>query len=233
MKTLMRKILPVFMAVSLSIPLAVASESAVAEEGGSISYNVGFASEYWYRGVHQSDASVSFGADYENNGFYLGTWWADVGNGGDGSGKDGLEHDYYAGYAFSAMGMDMYVGATGYYYTDNFDSDYEELNFGIAMGPVSIDYADGKYKTATDDSYDFTSVALDLAVVGLPMTFTAGFWGGDTLKGNVYTLDYATTVAGVDVGLQVGRNDDDITQGSRGASSVDTTFGVFTLGYSF
>ena len=64
MKTLMRKILPVFMAVSLSIPLAVASESAVAEEGGSISYNVGFASEYWYRGVHQSDASVSFGADY-------------------------------------------------------------------------------------------------------------------------------------------------------------------------
>jgi hypothetical protein len=53
------------------------------------------------------------------------------------------------------------------------------------------------------------------------------------LKGNVYTLDYATTVAGVDVGLQVGRNDDDITQGSRGASSVDTTFGVFTLGYSF
>ena len=233
MKTLMRKVLPVFMAVSLSIPLAVASESAVAEEGGSISYNVGFASEYWYRGVHQSDASVSFGADYENGGFYLGTWWADVGNGGDGSGKDGLEHDYYAGYAFSTMGMDMYVGATGYYYTDNFDSDYEELNFGIAMGPVSIDYADGKYKTATDDSYDFTSVALDLAVVGLPMTFTAGFWGGDTLKGNVYTLDYATTVAGVDVGLQVGRNDDDITQGSRGASSVDTTFGVFTLGYSF
>ena len=146
MKTLMRKVLPVFMAVSLSIPLAVASESAVAEEGGSISYNVGFASEYWYRGVHQSDASVSFGADYENGGFYLGTWWADVGNGGDGSGKDGLEHDYYAGYAFSTMGMDMYVGATGYYYTDNFDSDYEELNFGIAMGPVSIDYADGKYR---------------------------------------------------------------------------------------
>jgi uncharacterized protein (TIGR02001 family) len=226
MKTLMRKFLPVFMAVSFFVPLAVASESAVADdEASSISYNVGYMSDYWYRGVHQSDSAVSFGADYESGGFYLGTWWADV--------DTGLEHDYYGGYAFSAMGMDMYVGATGYYYTDNFDSDYEELNFGIAMGPVSIDYADGKYKTATDDSYDYTSVALDLAVVGLPMTFTAGFWGGDTLKGNVYTLDYATTVAGVDVGLQVGRNDDDITQGSRGASSVDTTFGVFTLGYSF
>ena len=138
MKTLMRKILPVFMAVSFFVPLAVASESAVADdEASSISYNVGYMSDYWYRGVHQSDSAVSFGADYESGGFYLGTWWADV--------DTGLEHDYYGGYAFSAMGMDMYVGATGYYYTDNFDSDYEELNFGIAMGPVSIDYADGKY----------------------------------------------------------------------------------------
>ncbi|MFL2568625.1 MAG: TorF family putative porin [Gammaproteobacteria bacterium] len=234
MKTLMRKILPVFMAVSLSIPLAVASESAVAEEGGSISYNVGFASEYWYRGVHQSDASVSFGADYENGGFYLGTWWADVGNGGDGAGKDGLEHDYYAGYAFSAMGMDMYVGATGYYYTDNFDSDYEELNFGVSMGPISIDYADGKYDGSAVQDYDYTSIALDLAGIGLPMTFTAGYWGGDsTLKGNVYTLDYSTTVSGVDVGLQIGKNDDDITAGTGGTSTTDTTFGVFSLGYSF
>ena len=234
MKTLMRKILPVFMAVSLSIPLAVASESAVADDhAGSISYNVGYSSEYWYRGVHQSDSSVSFGADYEKGGFYAGTWWADVGNGDDGSDGDGMEHDYYAGYGFSMGGADMYVGATGYYYTDGFDSDYEELNFGIAMGPLAIDYADGKYKTATDDSYDYTSIALDLGVVGLPMTLTAGFWGGDTLKGNVYTLDYATTVAGVDVGLTVGRNDDDITAGTAGANSVNTTFGVFSLGYSF
>lgn len=230
MKTLMRKFLPVFMAVSLSLPLAVASESAVADDhASSISYNVGYMSEYWYRGVHQSDSAVSFGADYEAGGFYLGTWWADV--------DKGLEHDYYAGYAFSAMGMDMYLGATGYYYTDNFDSDYEEINAGVAMGPIAIDYSDGNYDGSgvTDTGYTFTSIALDLeAVVGLPMTLTAGFWGGDSsLKGNVYTLDYATTVAGVDVGLQVGRNDDDITAGSRGSDSVDTTFGVFSLGYSF
>jgi uncharacterized protein (TIGR02001 family) len=235
MKTLMRQFLPVFMAVSLSIPLAVASDSAVAEEsGGSFSYNVGFASEYWYRGVHQSDASVSFGADYENGGFYAGTWWADVGNGGDGSGKDGLEHDYYAGYGWSMGGADLYIGATGYYYTDNFDSDYEEMNFGIAMGPLSVDYADGKYDGSANQDYDYTSISLDLGFTGLPMTFTAGYWGGSsTLKGSVYTLDYATTVAGVDVGLQIGKNDDDITAGTGGTSTTDTTFGVFSLGYSF
>ena len=40
MKTLMRKMLSAFMAIALMAPIAVASESAVAEES-SISYNVG------------------------------------------------------------------------------------------------------------------------------------------------------------------------------------------------
>jgi len=223
MKKLMSKFLPAVMIITMSVPFAVASESAVAEEGSSVSYNVGYMSDYWYRGVFQSESAVSFGADYENGGFYLGTWWADV--------DTGLEHDYYAGYGFSAMGADLYFGATGYYYTDNFDSDYEEINMGIAMGPVSVDHSTGKYKTTTNDSYQYTSVSLDLdAVVGLPLTLTAGAWGGDTIKGNVWTVDYGTTYAGVDVGLQVGKNDDDIT-GS--ADYKDTTFAVFTLGYSF
>ena len=228
MKKMRENILSIFLTSVFMIPTAFSSESAVAEESGAISYNIGYMSEYWSRGVHQSDYAVSFGADYEVGGFYLGTWWADV--------DTGLEHDYYGGYAFSAMGMDMYAGFTGYYYTDNFDSDYEEFNFGVAMGPIAVDFADGNYdgSSVTDTGYTFTSVALDLAMVGLPMTLTAGYWGGDSsLKGNVYTLDYGTTVSGVDVGLQIGRNDDDITQGSRGASSVDTTFAVFSLGYSF
>ena len=129
------------------------------------------------------------------------------------------------------MGADLYFGATGYYYTDNFDSDYEEINMGIAMGPVSLDHSTGKYKTATDDSYQYTSVSLDLdAVVGLPLTLTAGSWGGSTIDGTVFTVDYVTTVSGVDVGLQVGKNDDHIT---GAAKYKDTTFAVFTLGYSF
>ena len=71
-------------------------------------------------------------------------------------------------------------------------------------------------------------------MVGLPMTLTAGYWGDDSsLKGNVYTLDYGTTISGVDVGLQIGRNDDDITAGTGGSSTADTTFAVFSLGYSF
>jgi hypothetical protein len=102
------------------------------------------------------------------------------------------------------------------------------------MGPLSVDYADGKYDGSANQDYDYTSISLDLGFTGLPMTFTAGYWGGSsTLKGSVYTLDYATTVAGVDVGLQIGKNDDDITAGTGGTSTTDTTFGVFSLGYSF
>ncbi|MDG2159363.1 MAG: TorF family putative porin [Gammaproteobacteria bacterium] len=222
MKKILSKYVSIFMATMISLPFAIASEPAVSKEESSVSYNVGYMSDYWYRGVYQSTSAVSFGADYENGGIYIGTWWADV--------DTGLEHDYYAGYGFNAMGADLYVGLTGYYYTDNFDSDYEEVNMGIAMGPLAVDHSTGTYKTATDDSYQYTSVSLDLDVIGLPLTLTAGAWGGDTLKGNVWTVDYSTTLAGADIGLQVGKNDDDIT---GAAKYKDTTFAVFTLGYSF
>ena len=55
-----------------------------------VSYNVGFVSEYYYRGIYQKNASASAGIDYEQSGFYAGAWTADVG--------DGLEVDGYLGY---------------------------------------------------------------------------------------------------------------------------------------
>ena len=69
---------------------------------------------------------------------YVGTWWADV--------DQGVEYDVYAGYNFALMGVPMYAGVTGYYYSDNFDGDYEEYNIGADMGFMSIDAAiDGEY----------------------------------------------------------------------------------------
>ena len=34
-------------------------------QASSMSYNVGYMSDYWYRGVFQSESAVSFGADTE------------------------------------------------------------------------------------------------------------------------------------------------------------------------
>jgi len=67
---------------------ALMSTSTLAQ--GEVSYNIGVASEYYYRGILQKDSSASAGIDYENSGFYAGAWTADVG--------DGVEVDGYFGY---------------------------------------------------------------------------------------------------------------------------------------
>ena len=224
-----KKLLNILLLTVFVTPTAFSSESAVAEETkNSVSYNIGYMSEYWYRGVYQAESSVSFGADLEAGNFYAGTWWADV--------DKGMEYDIYAGYNFSMGPADMYLGVTGYYYSDNFDDDYEEVNFGIAMGNLAIDAAVGEYKKGVvgntkDHNYSFTSVGYDLTeLTGLPLTYSFGAWGGSKLQGEVHTLSFSKTIEGVDVGLEVAKNSDDIT-GS--ASNKDTTFALFTLGYSF
>ena len=83
------------------------------------------------RGILQKNSSASAGADYENGGFYVGTWAADVG--------DGLEVDLYAGYGFETeAGFSASVGFTGYYYTGEFDDTYEEFNLNLG---VFLDFA--------------------------------------------------------------------------------------------
>ena len=49
-----------------------------AETEVSYSANIGFMSDYMYRGIHQSSSSAMGGLDMEYGGFYLGTWWADL-----------------------------------------------------------------------------------------------------------------------------------------------------------
>ena len=121
MRKLIKSTLSVALAALMSVSMLSHAGEAVAEEGSSgVSYNIGYMSEYWYRGVYQSESSVSFGADMEMGSMYIGTWWADVDN--------GVEYDVYAGYNFELMGIPMYAGYTGYFYSDNFDGDYQELN---------------------------------------------------------------------------------------------------------
>ena len=69
-----------------TLPLLLLAGTAQAD----LSANLGFASEYHYRGIFQKNSSASGGLDYEAGGFYAGTWAADVG--------DGLEVDGYFGF---------------------------------------------------------------------------------------------------------------------------------------
>jgi hypothetical protein len=187
----------------MSISMFAQAGEAVADDHSSaVSYNIGYMSEYWYRGYYMSESSVSFGADAEMGNFYVGTWWADV--------DKGVEYDIYGGYNFSLMGIPMYAGFTGYYYSDNFDSDYQEINIGADMGFMSIDAAvDGEYQLdAGDQGYQHYTITVPLSFVGLPIDYQYQTWTGEAITGHNHELHYGMTVSGVDVGLMVGRNID-------------------------
>ena len=187
-------------------------------QASSMSYNVGYMSDYWYRGVFQSESAVSFGADAEVGNFYVGTWMADV--------DTGIEMDVYGGYGFTILGMDSYIGATGYYYSDNFDSDYEEINAGLSYGNVSYDYSVGKYKTTTEQDYSWSEVTMSFTD---NLSVSYGEWGKD-LKGSVTKVNFNKTIHDIDFGVEVGKNDSDTT---GAAKYVDTTYATFSLGISF
>ncbi len=109
------------------------------------SANVGFMSDYIFRGNYQSESAAFAGLDIESDsGFYLGTWGVNV--------KDGLEYDLYLGYAGGGENLQWYAGFTGYYYTDEFDDTYQEFNVGFTYGFLSLDYALGDYNGLVTDA---------------------------------------------------------------------------------
>jgi hypothetical protein len=140
----MKSLIPV-----LALSTVVVPATSMAE----VSANIGWVSEYIFRGIHQDDTSAYAGIDYASEGgFYLGTWGADVG--------DGLETDLYFGYA-GGEDFTYKVGFTGYYYTDDFDDTYEEINLGIGYGIFALDFATGDYDGfGTPLDYTFTSITI-------------------------------------------------------------------------
>lgn len=123
----------------------------ISPASAELSGNAGWVNEYIFRGVPQKTSSASAGLDFEHNGFYAGTWGADVG--------DGLEVDTYLGYVFDFDSVSLSIGGTGYFYTGDFDDTYKELNFGVGSGPVSLDIAVGQYENFAGPTLDYTHSA--------------------------------------------------------------------------
>jgi len=154
------------------------------------SANLGFASDYYYRGIFQAPNSVNGCLDYEKNGFYVGTWAADV--------KDGLEIDTYFGYGAEVGDVSYTVGYTGYFYTGDFDDTYQEINLGAGYGIVSLDVAVGRYDNFDGPTQDYTYYALTVEKEGFYGKY-AGF--AQDLQGEYFEAGFSTEVAGIDVGL--------------------------------
>ncbi|MBH32353.1 MAG: hypothetical protein CMD90_01755 [Gammaproteobacteria bacterium] len=216
----------------------------------SFSGNIGFMSDYVFRGIHQSSSAAMGGVDIEMGGFYAGIWGADLQNGkGWASGShQGIEYDIYAGY-----GMDLtdslsgYVGYTAYRYSDKgsdaFDDDYDEVNIGISYAltddlSLAIDYANGENEATnhTKTDYDVGTISLDY----LGFYVLVGDWGiseDDAAKSETdagwWELGYTRTVGDFDLGGSMIMSEKELASGSDSGEDGDFTRIIFTIGYAF
>jgi uncharacterized protein (TIGR02001 family) len=204
--------------LGLATSLAVVSTPALAVD---LSANIGYNSEYIFRGIPQKTSSAFGGLDLEAGGFYLGTWGADVG--------DGLEIDYYGGYGFDVGEFSFGVGGTIYTYTGDFDDTYKEVNLSAGWSFLTFDAAIGTYDNngGPDLDYEYYSLTGEYnGFYGRIATFENDFDGTyyEAGYGNTLTiedtdlLDYAFAVIYSDSTLLGG--------------SSDTNF-VFTLSKTF
>jgi uncharacterized protein (TIGR02001 family) len=176
---------------SLTLALFAVSAPALAVD---LSANIGYNSQYIYRGIPQEKSSAFGGLDLEADGFYLGTWAADVG--------DGAEIDFYGGYHFEAGDFNFGAGATIYTYTGDFDDTYREVNLSIGWKFLIFDAAIGNYDNFDGPTlnYQFYSLTAEYngfyGKVGLfeddfdGSYFEAGYGGTLTIQ-ETDLLDYA------------------------------------------
>ena len=160
---------------------------AVGSAQTEVSANVGWVSEYFYRGIPQKTSSGSFGLDIEGPHAYLGTWAADVG--------DGNEVDLYAGVGTESGGFSVSVGGTGYFYTGDFDDTYLEGNLNAGYGALSAEFSVGTYET-DPESQTYWFLGITLAGGGLYTTF--GTFGND-FDGEYFEAGYGLSVGELDI----------------------------------
>ena len=203
-----------------SVLAASTMVSSTAMAAGALSGNVGFVSDYYFRGVYQSPASASGGIDYDiGNGLAVGVWAADV--------SDGMEYDLYGSYSGEFNEFSYSVGYTTYRYTDDFDDTYGEVNLGGGFGPISVEYSVGTWDGfGASADYSFTGITGELG--GAYATY--GTWGKD-FDGSYVEVGYGLEVGGFDVGVAIIKNDEDIDL--RSADGDGETAMTFSMGKSF
>jgi len=204
--------------IGLAASLAAAATPALAVD---LSANIGYNSEYIFRGIPQKTSSAMGGLDLEAGGFYLGTWGADVG--------DGLEIDYYGGYGFDLGPMSFGVGGTIYTYTGDFDDTYKEINLSAGWSFLTFDAAIGTYDNfgGPDLDYEYYSLTAEYnGFYGRVATFENDFDGTYYEAGYGNTLTVQETDL-FDYAFAVIYSDSTLLGGSS-----DTNF-VFTLAKTF
>lgn len=135
----MKKTLAALTAVGLMVPLMAKAQSP----GLEISGELGFVSNYKFRGISQTDNKPAIQGGFElalPGGFYAGTWGSNVSDWTNFRGN-GMELDLYAGYSTELpMGLGVDLGAIRYYYPGNaatIKQNTTEIYIGLSYSIVS------------------------------------------------------------------------------------------------
>lgn len=211
---------------SIALTSLIASSVLISTHTSAVeglSANASLVSQYFFRGVSQTDtASASVGVDYKNGNFSLGAWTADV--------QDGLEVDLYGSYSFETeSGLSLSAGFTTYQYTGDFDSAYNEVNLGLSYGIFSLSYNIGTHEEdlglgIDEADYDFTSLTIEKD----GFYATLGTWGKD-FEGNYAEVGYGTEISGFEIGVALISNSEELDlEAGKGDESL-----VFSIAKTF
>lgn len=199
--------------------LAVGASAARAQEVG-VEANVGFVSDYIFRGIEQAKSSASAGLDVSAGKLSLGTWAADV--------DTGNEVDLYGSIAFESGAFSGSIGGTGYFYTSGFDNTYLEGNAELAYGPVSASFAYGTHDVEPSVNYWFAGVSVSQK----GFTATVGHFDYDddpASSGNFGVLAYDVSLGEyLDLNISWVLSDEDLSGNPRGDNTL-----VFGLSKTF
>lgn len=170
-----------------------------------VSFNVGLASEYRYRGLAQSrlDPAVSAGADYTHNptGLYAGTWISSIKWVKDVGGKGNAEIDLYAGKKGDlGKGFGYDVGGLYYWYPDNnlgTSANTFELYGKLTYGPAYVKYSHSLtnlFGFADSKNSGYLDVGAD---IDLGSGYTLNLHGGRQWIKNSSAYNYSDYKVGV------------------------------------
>ena len=228
-----------------------------------VSFNVGLASEYRYRGISQSrlDPAISAGADYTHNptGLYAGTWVSSIKwikDGGDiasapYNGKGPVEVDLYFGKKGDlGKGFGYDVGGLYYWYPDNnyalssANANTFELYGKLTYGPAYVKYSHSTtnlFGNANTKNSGYIDVGADIDLgSGYTLNLHAGHQRVKNLSVASYS-DYKVGLSkeffGVGFGLAVIGTDADknlyVTPASDGSKFTGRTALVLTATKTF
>lgn len=210
-----------------------------------LSANVGFVSEYSFRGIAQSNENPAVQGGFDvthDSGFYAGIWGSNV-NFNDGD-EAQLEADIYAGYSGNSDGVNYDLGLI-YYAYPGADSalDYDFVEGALAIGydfdvfsaSASVNYSPEYFADSGDAFY--YAAAVD---VPLRDSFTlSGHIGYQDVDDNAafgvpdytdWSIGLGYSLAGFDFSLQY--VDTDLDEPSECSDGCDAR-GIFGISKSF